>query len=404
MAIENIDDLEKQARTVFTESGYTEKSMQPKLVIAKAITQLHNEQGAEQWNEGIVSDYIQTKELNCQNGKISVRRLGQFKLAVRQFAQINEFGAITHKPFSNLPDLPDAFKQILLDIHAYSEWNHKAQKHVSSHANIFFRWLCSNGHSDMSRVDECVVREYFIDCSSRLAAISLDNTRRALKQFFLFISENRVLSESMNKLFLFKIPIDKKIKPFMPQDEIAAVLNIIDRSTIKGKRDYAIILLATVTGLRKVDIVNLTKDSFDWRNGEMRIIQEKTGNSLALPLTTDVGKAVRDYIINARPHSKSDKVFLNTKAPFSGTSPGNLGKILKTYCIKAGLRKHWGFHSLRRSIATNMIISGTSVVTVAQALGTKNIGSTKPYISLDSINLKECALDFSGIQVGGEVA
>jgi len=73
---------------------------------------------------------------------------------------------------------------------------------------------------------------------------------------------------------------------------------------------------------------------------------------------------------------------------------------LKNYCIKANVTKR-GLHSLRRSIATNMVTSGVSVITVAQALGHATIDPTKKYISLDSQNLKECALDFSGIQTGG---
>ena len=73
---------------------------------------------------------------------------------------------------------------------------------------------------------------------------------------------------------------------------------------------------------------------------------------------------------------------------------------LKNYCVKAGVPKR-GLHSLRRCVATNMVTSGVSVITVAQTLGHATIDPTKKYISLDSQNLKECALDLSGIQIGG---
>jgi site-specific recombinase XerD len=75
--------------------------------------------------------------------------------------------------------------------------------------------------------------------------------------------------------------------------------------------------------------------------------------------------------------------------------------MLGRYCVKAGLAKQWGFHAIRRSIATNMVISGVSVITVAQGLGQRSINSTRQYISLDSKNLMECALDVSGIEIGG---
>lgn len=189
----------------------------------------------------------------------------------------------------------------------------------------------------------------------------------------------------------------------MPADEIAAVLNVIDRTSAKGKRDYAFILLAAMTGLRGCDISELCLDSIDWRNGEIRIVQEKTLKALALPLTTDVAEAIREYILNARPASESNKVFLITKAPYNGLKSNSLNFALQSYRAKAGLTSQRGFHSLRRWFATNMVTSGVSVITVAQALGQSEIDSAKPYISLDSKNLKKCALDFSGIQVGGDI-
>ena len=75
--------------------------------------------------------------------------------------------------------------------------------------------------------------------------------------------------------------------------------------------------------------------------------------------------------------------------------------MLGRYCVKAGLPKQWGFHAIRRSIATNMVTSGVSVITVAQELGQYSINSTRQYISLDSKNLMQCALDFNGIEIGG---
>lgn len=93
---------------------------------------------------------------------------------------------------------------------------------------------------------------------------------------------------------------------------------MIDRSTAMGKRDYAMIMTAAVTGIRSVDIINLTFDAIDWINGEIRIIQHKTGKTLALPLTTDVGEAIQDYILNGRPKSDLPFVFyVQNPRPYS---------------------------------------------------------------------------------------
>jgi site-specific recombinase XerD len=397
----NIHALETKACTVFNELGYSKHTVSSMLSVARKLIFLHNEQGEEQLSVKITADYISLQEVRYENGEIARDTFTMCRNAVEYLTQIYNTGAIINKRCKLLPTLPDFFENLLSDILTNEGRNPKFNKNLYEHASTFFRWLCSKGHNDLSCVDEQVIREYLTHCSKIMIASSLNNRRRALKELLLFISEDGLLPESMSRLFLFSIPTDKKIKPLMPQDEIAAVLNAIDRSTVRGKRDYAIILLAAVTGMRGIDIVELTLGSVYWNIGEMRIVQEKTRKALALPLTTDVGKAMREYILNARPHSKSDKVFLGSLAPFGEMSRATLNTNLKSYCVKAGLPIQRNFHSLRRSIATNMVISGVSIITVAQSLGHSTINSTKQYISLNSRNLKECALDFNGIEISG---
>lgn len=80
-----------------------------------------------------------------------------------------------------------------------------------------------------------------------------------------------------------------------------------------------------------------------------------------------------------------------------------IGYLFDRYTKKAGIERipfdGKGFHGLRRRLARNMLTSGTPVTTIAQVLGHTNIQATKQYLSLDSQNLKECALDFTGISL-----
>ena len=402
MIAENVHELESKAHEVYSGFGYSKNTIGVRLTIARALIRLHDEQGEEQLNDEVVVNYVKNQETRYLNGEICRGSFLVRRGVAEHLTQINDTGTIIHKRHKRHIGLPDYFERVLLDILANEKRNPKFNKEQHGRINTFFRWLTSRRHIDLRCVDENTVHEYLFDCSSRMVGHSLDKTRRALKELFLFLSDDGTLPKPLNKLFLFSIPIEKKIKPFMPQDDIAAVLNVIDRSTMYGKRDYAIILLAAVTGLRRIDIAELTLDSIRWRNGEIRIILEKTGKALALPLTTDVGKALSDYILNARPYSKSNKVFLCGRAPFRAINKETLSANLKKHCIKAGLATNRGFHAIRRGVATNMVISGVSVITVAQALGHATINPTKQYISLDSRRLKECALDFHGIRVGGD--
>ena len=186
-------------------------------------------------------------------------------------------------------------------------------------------------------------------------------------------------------------------------NEILLVLQSIDISTNKGKRDYAIILLGATTGLRAVDIVNLKLNDIDWINGEVKINQSKTNVSLSLPLTKKVGVAIQDYILNSRPNSLNRYIFLRMKSPFEKLGSGVPYESLNIYRKKLGLEKI-PFHSLRRTVGTNLVVSGVPVSTVAQILGHSDIQSTKQYISLDTSNLKQCALSLEDIpiNIGGD--
>ena len=78
-----------------------------------------------------------------------------------------------------------------------------------------------------------------------------------------------------------------------------------------------------------------------------------------------------------------------------------IGYLFDSYSRKAGIERSpfdgKGFHGLRRRLARNMLVTGTPVTTIAQVLGHQSIQTAKQYLSLDSQNLKECALDFSCI-------
>ena len=60
-----------------------------------------------------------------------------------------------------------------------------------------------------------------------------------------------------------------------------------------------------------------------------------------------------------------------------------------------------GIHALRRAVGRDMITAGIPITTVSQVLGHKNIDSSIPYIAVDTVNLKECALSLEGIEPQG---
>lgn len=125
------------------------------------------------------------------------------------------------------------------------------------------------------------------------------------------------------------------------------------------------------------------------------ISQAKTGKALALPLTSDVGEALKKYILEGRPGSDSEYIFLRTYAPYSELTTSVLYNVFNKYRFALGLPR-CGFHDLRRALGTSLVTTGTAITTVAQVLGHRNLESTKQYISLDTEHLRDVGLNFNG--------
>ena len=194
----------------------------------------------------------------------------------------------------------------------------------------------------------------------------------------------------------------KRVLPCFTKDDAKAILSHVQDGTSRGYRNYAILLLALHTGLRMIDIVNLKLDNIDWLRKEIIIQQHKTGGILTLPLDSDTGNAIAEYIINFRPDVQLPYIFLRCLAPFTKLSDQGTGaNIMNPYLLKAGIipKKGYGFHAFRRSMGTWLIESGADVPITAQILGHINHDSSKRYISLHYSGLRVCCMSLSGIAI-----
>ena len=272
----------------------------------------------------------------------------------------------------------------------------------------FFAWLCENGYPDLSNVGAEEIQRFVVDCSNTMKPISIHNVKLYLKKLCSHLHGLGLLPSSFESLLSFRVPRESKQFPTTSQEEIEAVLRLVDCDTPKGKRDYAMFMLAIVTGLRAADILRLKLTDIDWRRGEINLTQSKTVQNLQLPLTADIGEALSDYILNGRPKSNDPHVFLRCQMPHQAFADAvSIGDIYDEYREAAGYeRKAFdgkGFHSLRRTAGTNLVTSGVALTDAAQILGKITPESMKKYIALDIAHLKECALDFSDIETGAKI-
>lgn len=369
------------------------------------IVKLHEQEGREYFERSIVDEYISRIESRRDRGEIGVNHYSRLRHGAECLIEMHETGKLEWSCRGRASKfvLSKYYETLLNDFLTAGSWHQNTRGDLTWITRRFFSWLIQNGHNDLNGVGAQEIQCFMIHCSNHLRSSSVHNVKLYMKKLCRFLYECGCLPNSFEALLSFKVCRESKMYPAAMDEDVAAVLNDIDRRVPKGKRDYAIILLAVVTGLRAIDITRLKLSDIDWKNGEIKIVQSKTGKPLALPLTKDVGEAIQDYILDGRQETESDAVFLRHHAPFQAFKDGvAIGDMYDSYCKRAGIFRQphdgKGFHSLRRYVGKKLVTAGISINTAAQILGDANIESTKKYISLDSRHLKECALDFSGIE------
>lgn len=225
---------------------------------------------------------------------------------------------------------------------------------------------------------------------------SMDDVIFSLRTFLRFLYERNIIGWSVELMSFRMPPSRKKVPVAYSEDEIKNILSEIDLSIATGKRDYAIIILSLYTGFRSVDIRFLKITDIDWERDSIHIIQHKTNRELIVPLLPIVGNSIANYILNGRPESDEPYIFLSHGRSSCGKQmgAGTIINRMRLYLYQSGVKKNGAdgkdFHALRKTFATNLLVSGTPLESVSNALGDAGVQAAKPYLALNDEFLRKC--------------
>jgi len=181
------------------------------------------------------------------------------------------------------------------------------------------------------------------------------------------------------------------------KEEVEKLLKSVDRANPKGKRDFAMILLAARLGLRASDICRMKFENINWKQNMIRIKQTKTARTVELPLLTEVGNAIIDYLKYGRPESALPYIFLCMGQPYGKLKEPTLHSIVTFYLKRAKIdnldKKKHGPHALRHSLACSLLEQKTPLPVISEVLGHSNTESTKTYLRIDLNSLRQCSLE-----------
>lgn len=239
----------------------------------------------------------------------------------------------------------------------------------------------------------------FVSSRPRLAARTVSRIVSDVRSFLRFLLLRGILQRDLSHVLpTIRVPWNATIPSVWDPELLVQLLNAVDRCSPKGKRDYAILLLACRLGLRVEDIRTLKLDDLKWDAATIEITQSKTLAPLCLPLTEEVGEALIDYLKSGRPQTDHREVFLTLAPPFlpfGGNS--NLHHIVTYWKQLAGIhfrmKQRQGLHSLRHSLATKLLREQTPIHVISEILGHATTASTLIYAKVNVEALRSAALD-----------
>lgn len=179
----------------------------------------------------------------------------------------------------------------------------------------------------------------------------------------------------------------------LPAAAIERLIGVCDTTTPIGRRDRAIVLLLTRLALRADDIVQLHLGDIDWEGAWIRICG-KGRRQTRLPPTQEVGDAIAAYLLDGRPVTESDRVFIRARAPFLPFSDSGAVSLLVAKAMhhaEISPPTRGAAHLLRHSAASSMLREGASLQDIALLLRHSSIETTQIYAKVDLAALQTLA-------------
>ena len=289
--------------------------------------------------------------------------------------------------------------KIMVDYLAFKSSIRLAKHTINEYEQQLFRFLCflnQNRVISIDSINQLIILNYIRQINPHTKSLA-HMAIRVLRDFFKYLYTHKVIDKDFSSL----MPKDNykdqaKLPSTYSVEEVEKLITAIDRSRATGKRDYSIILLAARLGLRASDIANLKFENILWEQSSIHLTQFKTGKKIELPLLSEIGNSLIDYLKYSRPKSDNQFVFLCAHSPFNSINTSVITRIVQNTFVKTGIntkgRRH-GPHALRHSLAGRLLEKQITLPVISEVLGHENTESTRFYLRIDLTSLRRCVLE-----------
>ncbi len=215
----------------------------------------------------------------------------------------------------------------------------------------------------------------------------------SLRSFLKWLVKNDMEVLQPEKLDVPKVK-DHSLK-FLSEEQVGRLLNQPLNSAKNGLRDRSILELLFSTGLRVSELVSLNREQINLKTREFGVIG-KGGRSRVVFITKQAAEWIDKYLKSRADHYKP--LFMRDLRPKeeiglldeeTRLTARSVQRLVKKYVRQANLPVAATPHTLRHSMATDLLQRGADLRSVQELLGHKNIATTQIYTHVTDARLRE---------------
>lgn len=259
---------------------------------------------------------------------------------------------------------------------------------------LFEQFLARRRIADPTALSPALLDAFLAERRGHVCAQSLGPTCAALRVLLKYLTREGIIRRDLagavdgpRRYSLSNIPRAISVQ------EVDRMLGTIDRRSISGRRDYAMLLLMVAYGLRAREVAALALDDLDWRASVVHVRGRKAGHAADYPLLAQVGEGLLDYLQHGRPETSDRQIFFRVCAPRGPVTHRIVSLRANHYLLKAGIKVHRpGSHTLRHSCAQRLVDADYSLKVIGDYLGHRHPTSTRIYSKVAIEALREVAL------------
>jgi integrase/recombinase XerD len=249
-----------------------------------------------------------------------------------------------------------------------------------------------HGSTSVHRLNASVLRGFLFERTQGRSSESVRLLATSLRSFLRFLHARGEIRHDLTAA----IPTMRRwaqagVPRKLTTEEVNRILSVPSRTTLTGRRDFAILLLLAKLGLRAGEVLSLELKDIRWRTGEV-LIRGKGGRRDLLPLPRAVGGALARYLRLDRGVCPTQRVFLRANAPCVPlTGPASIGHIVRRAMMQAGVDRprHIAAHLFRHTLASRMLQQGANLREISEVLRHRVQSTTELYAKIDMRSLNE---------------